>query len=296
MTDIAATVEIIEEPVPYESPGFWKRLFTNPIGAVGVAIVSLLLLGAVAAALGVLPYDPTEQIPAERLTGPSADHLFGTDQFGRDVFSRVLAALQLSFQVAFVSVAIASVVGTSFGVLAGFLGGWTDSVIMRTADVFFAFPAILLALAVVTALGAGWFNAAIAVAIVYTPVFIRVARGPTLSVRSADYVLAGVTLGYSTPRILFRHVLPNVSAAVIVQVTLSLSWAILTESSLSFLGLGAQPPNASLGLLVADARAFATIAPWTLIFPSLAIVAAVLGLNLLGDGFRDALDPARRDQ
>ncbi|MEN8235072.1 MAG: ABC transporter permease [Actinomycetota bacterium] len=293
MTDQPAQEIIRAEPET--SPGFLSRLVRNRLGATGLLLVGLLLIGAIASALGWVPFDPVEQHPPDRLTGPSATYWFGTDQFGRDVFSRVLAGLKISFQVAIVAVGIAAVIGTTFGVLAGFMGGWVETVTMRIADSLFAFPAILLALVIVTALGTGWFNAAIAIAVVYTPVFIRVSRGPTLQIKSADYVKAGVGLGFSTPRLIFGHVLPNISSAVIVQITLSLSWAILTESALSFLGLGTQPPDASLGLMVSTARGFAVIAWWSLVFPSLGIVLAVLGLNLLGDGLRDALDPSRRD-
>lgn len=288
-TPAAIVIEVEREP------GFVRRLVRNPLGAAGLLLVGTLLVGAIVSALGWAAFDPIEQHPIDRLSPPSSTYWFGTDQFGRDIFSRVLAGLKISFQVAAVAVAIAAVIGTTFGVLAGFSGKWIDTVTMRIADSLFAFPAILLALVIVTALGTGWVNASIAIAVVYTPVFIRVSRGPTLQIRSADYVRAGVGLGFSTPRIIFGHVLPNISSVVIVQTTLSLSWAILTESSLSFLGLGTQPPDASLGLMVATARGFAVIAWWALLFPSLAIVISVLGLNLLGDGLRDALDPSRRD-
>jgi peptide/nickel transport system permease protein len=286
---------IADETVPDQSASFGRRLTANPLGLTGLIIVATLIAASICSALGWVPFDPIEQHPVDRLTGPSRTYWFGTDQFGRDVFSRVLAGLRLSFQVAFLAVAIAATIGTALGVLAGFLGKWVDAITMRVADVLFAFPAILLALIIVAVLGAGWFNAAIAIAVVYTPVFIRVSRGPTLQVKSADYIRAGVGLGFSTPRLIFRHVLPNIASVVIVQITLSLSWAILTESTLSFLGLGTQPPDASLGLMVSASRAFASIAWWTLFFPSLAIALAVLGLNLLGDGLRDTLDPSRRD-
>jgi len=180
-------------------------------------------------------------------------------------------------------------------VAAGFFGGWVDAIVMRVSDVLFAFPAILLALAIVSALGSGWFNTAIAIAIVYVPIFARVARGPVLALQDADFIRAGRVLGFSSPRLLFRHIVPNVASPVIVQVTLSLSWAILTESGLSFLGLGTQPPEASLGLMVSDARALAATAWWTLAGPAVFITLAVVGLNLLGDGLRDALDPTRRN-
>jgi peptide/nickel transport system permease protein len=168
-----------------------------------------------------------------------------------------------------------------------------DQVVSRFIDILFAFPAILLALAVVSALGSGWQNTAIAIAVVYTPIFARVSRGPTLAVGAAEYIKAQRVLGTPLPRILLRHVLPNVSAPIVVQVTLALSWAILTESALSFLGLGTRPPTPSLGLMVSDARNTVATAWWTLTFPALAIVIAVIALNLLGDGLRSALDPRR---
>jgi peptide/nickel transport system permease protein len=241
----------------------------------------------------VLPYDPVEQHPVDRLLGPSSHYWLGTDQFGRDIFSRSIEGTKSSLQVALVAVGLAGAVGTVAGIAAGFFGGALDAVVMRIADVLFAFPAILLALAIVSALGSGWFNTAVAIAIVYVPIFARVARGPVLALREADFIRAGRVLGFSSPRLLFRHILPNVAAPVIVQVTLSLSWAILTESSLSFLGLGTQPPEASLGLMVSDARSLAADYWWTLAAPAVAITIAVVGLNLLGDGLRDALDPTR---
>ena len=183
--------------------------------------------------------------------------------------------------------------GSILGISAGFFRGWVDQAVSRFVDILFAFPAILLALAVVSALGSGWQNTAIAIAVVYTPIFARVSRGPTLSVGASEYVKAQRVLGTPLPRILLRHVLPNVSAPIIVQVTLALSWAILTESALSFLGLGTRPPTPSLGLMVSEARNTVADAWWTLTFPALAIVVAVIALNLLGDGLRSALDPRR---
>jgi peptide/nickel transport system permease protein len=269
------------------------RMIRSPSGLVGLMLTGLLVLGAIAAAAGLLRYDPVAQHPLDRLLGPSGTYWFGTDQFGRDIFSRCLDGTRSSLQVAVIAVALSATVGTLAGIAAGFLGRWLDAVVMRLSDVLFAFPAILLALAIVSALGTGWFNTAIAIAIVYVPIFARVARGPVLALQEADFVRAGRVLGFSSRRLLFRHVLPNIAAPVIVQVTLSLSWAILTESSLSFLGLGTQPPEASLGLMVSDARALAATAWWTLAFPATFITLAVVGLNLLGDGLRDALDPTR---
>ncbi|MDP8959727.1 MAG: ABC transporter permease [Actinomycetota bacterium] len=271
------------------------RLWSTRNGRLGLVVVAALVLVALAAAFEIMPYSPLAQHAADRFTPPSGEYWLGTDQFGRDVASRIMAGVLASLRVAALSVALASVGGSLAGIVAGFFGGWVDRAIGRVADVLFAFPAILLALAILAALGRGWLNTALAIAIVYTPIFIRVARGPVLSVREAEYVKAGRGLGYGSGRLLFRHVLPNVAAPIIVQVALALSWAILTESSLSFLGLGTQPPEPSLGLMVSEARTLASRAWWLLAFPSLAIIVAVIGLNLLGDGLRDALDPTRSE-
>jgi peptide/nickel transport system permease protein len=286
----AAAATVVAVP---RRPGRFRRLLQSPSGRVGLVLTTLVALAALAAVVHLLPYDPVAQHPLDRLLGPSSRYWLGTDQFGRDIFSRCIEGTKASLRVALVAVALAGSVGTVAGIAAGFFGGVLDAVVMRLADILFAFPAILLALAIVSALGSGWFNTAIAIAIVYVPIFARVARGPVLALRNVDFVRAGRVLGFSSPRLLFRHILPNVAAPVIVQVTLSLSWAILTESSLSFLGLGTQPPEASLGLMVSDSRALASTYWWTLVAPAVAITIAVVGLNLLGDGLRDALDPTR---
>jgi peptide/nickel transport system permease protein len=200
----------------------------------------------------------------------------------------------VSFEIAAVSVLIAAGVGSIAGVIAGFLGKWTSAVIMRTTDMLFAIPAILLALIVVAALGAGWRNSAIAIGVGYIPIFVRVVRGPVLTLRESGYVLAGRVLGFSRRRLLFRHILPNVSGILAVQVSLALAWSILADASLSFLGLGPPPPTASLGEMVSQSGSLAQLAWWTLAFPSIAIIVAVIGFNLLGDGLRDAIDPRTR--
>jgi peptide/nickel transport system permease protein len=245
-------------------------------------------------AFGLAPHDPLEQNPMDALQGPNGTYWFGTDQFGRDIFSRSIDGMRRSLSVALLSVGLATLFGVTLGVVGGYLGRWIDNIVVRASDVIFAFPAILLALAIVNSLGNSWIDTSIAIAIVYTPIFIRVARGPVLSVKEMDYIKSARVLGYSSPRILSRHILPNVFAPVVVQVALSLSWAILTESGLSFLGLGTQPPDASLGLMVSEAQALAAFAWWSLAFPSIFITIVVIGLNLVGDGLRDALDPARR--
>jgi len=268
-----------------------RRVWRDRNGRIGLVVTGALVLVGVAAAVGLTPYDPIAQNPDDQLVGPSREHWFGTDQFGRDVASRTFAGIASSLRVAVLAVGLAAVIGTAAGVTSGYLGGFWDQVVGRLTDVLFAFPAILLALSIIAALGRGWLNTAIAIAIVYIPIFVRVARGPTLAVRELDYVAACRVLGFSGRRILARHVLPNVSAPIVVQVALALSWAILTEAGLSFLGLGTQPPASSLGLMVSEARNLVTTAWWTMAFPALAIVIAVIGLNLLGDGLRSALDP-----
>jgi peptide/nickel transport system permease protein len=279
--------------LPALQPGRLHLLWSNPNGLLGLAIVTLLVLIAILAALGVTPHPPLAQSAAIRFSPPSSENWLGTDQFGRDVASRVMVGVLASLRVAVLAVAIAAVIGSVAGIAAGFFGGWTDRVVGRITDMLFAFPAILLALAVLAALGRGWVNTVIAVAIVYIPIFVRVARGPVLTVRELEFVKAGRVLGYGSGRLLFRHVFPNITAPLIVQIALALSWAILTESSLSFLGLGTQPPDPSLGLMVSDARTLVTRGWWLMAAPATAIVLAVVGLNLLGDGLRDVLDPTR---
>ena len=268
--------------------------FKSTSGIVGLFLVSVMITLSVISAFSLAPIDPLEQNPASALQGPNGTYWFGTDQFGRDIFSRSIDGMRRSLSVAILSVSIAALVGVLLGVIGGFFGGWIDNIVVRSSDVIFAFPAILLALAIVNSLGNSWIDTSIAIAIVYTPIFIRVARGPVLTVKEMDYVKSVRVLGFSTPQILIRHVMPNVFAPIVVQIALSLSWAILTESGLSFLGLGTQPPDASLGLMVSEAQPLAAFAWWALAFPSIFITVVVVGLNLVGDGLRDALDPARR--
>jgi peptide/nickel transport system permease protein len=263
-------------------------------GIVGAVVVAIMLVISVCAVFGWTPHDPLAQNPMDSLQAPSSTYWFGTDQFGSDVFSRDMDGMRSSMTVSIVAVAIAGFIGVGMGVIGGYLGRWLDGFVVRLSDVIFAFPAILLALAIVNSLGNSWIDTSLAIAVVYTPIFIRVARGPVLSIKELDYVKSVRVLGFSSPRIVFSHVLPNVLAPILVQIALSMSWAILTESGLSFLGLGTQPPDASLGLMVAEAQPMAAFAWWTLAAPSLFITLVVVGLNLVGDGLRDSLDPARR--
>jgi peptide/nickel transport system permease protein len=270
------------------------RLWRNRSGAAGLLLIALFLAAALAGALGLTPYPPNQQHAKDRMQPPSRQYIFGTDEFGRDVYSRLIRGATNSLSIAFVSVALASVVGATLGTLAGYFGGRTDNTIMRIMDLFFAFPAILLALAIIAALGPGFRNTILAVSIVYMPIFARVARGPVLTVRATEYVTAARCVGARDGRILGRHVLPNIAPPLIVQVSLALSWAILTEAGLSFLGLGIQPPEPSWGSMLSEARSLLELAPWLAIFPGLAIMFCVLGFNLLGDGLRDVLDPRLR--
>ncbi|HTW10720.1 MAG TPA: ABC transporter permease [Acidimicrobiales bacterium] len=269
-------------------------LWDNPSGRVGSVLVALVIVAAVCGVLNITPYSPQNQDPLAVLKPPSFAHPLGTDNFGRDMFSQVLQALYVSLRISVVAVLIAGGAGTLAGTVAGYMGRWAGAAIMRLTDTLFAIPTILLALAIVTALGPGLLNSSLAIGIGYIPIFVRVVRGPVLSLRDAGYVQAGRVLGFSPMRLLFRHVLPNVAGIVAVQTSLALAWSVLAESSLSFLGLGPPPPTASLGEMVYNGSSLAATAWWTLAAPSAAIIIAVIGFNFLGDGLRDAMDPRAR--
>jgi peptide/nickel transport system permease protein len=264
----------------------------EPVALIGLAMVAAY--ATIALSVGFLPLRDPLQLSADRLAAPSAAFPFGTDALGRDLFSRVLFGAQLSMQVAVLSVAAATVAGGVLGLLSGYVGGFVDLAIGRVMDVFFAFPAILLALGIVAALGTDPRNVIIAIAVVYTPIFMRVVRGPVLALKARDFVEAARAIGATQTRIVLRHIVPNLLSTLIVQVSLALSWAVLTEGALSFLGLSAQPPAPSWGVMLNEGRQFLEFATHLAIFPGLAIMIAVLGFNLLGDGLRDALDPQRR--
>ena len=263
----------------------------EPAALIGLAMV--VAYAAIALCVGLLPLRDPLQISTDRLAAPSAAFPFGTDALGRDLFSRVLFGARLSIQVAVLSVAAATIAGGALGLVSGYLGGVADLVIGRVMDVFFAFPAILLALGIVAALGPDPANVIVAIAVVYTPIFMRVVRGPVLALKARDFVEAARTIGATRTRIVLRHIVPNLLSTLIVQVSLALSWAVLTEGALSFLGLSAQPPAPSWGVMLSEGRQYLEFATHLAIFPGLAIMIAVLGFNLLGDGLRDALDPQR---
>ncbi|MDR7550764.1 MAG: ABC transporter permease [Armatimonadota bacterium] len=270
---------------------WWARRFVgNRVAPIGLVIVVASIVVALLAP-AIAPRDVRAMSPSDALSPPGRLYWFGTDEFGRDVFSRVLVGSRISLVVACLSVLTALAMGTTVGLTAGFYGGWWDAVSMRAMDVIFAFPAILLAIAIMAVLGTSLFNLVIAIGIVYTPQFARVARAAALTVRGLEFVDAARALGLSNARIIARHVIPNVLAPVTVQISLSLSLAILSESALSFLGLGTQPPTPSWGNMLSEGRQFLELAPWNAVFPGLAIMVVVLGFNLLGDGLRDLLDP-----
>ena len=271
-----------------------RLLLHTRSGVTGLFLIVALAILSVLSAFGWLPFDAISQDPPSRLQAPSATHWFGTDQFGRDVFARVAAGVANSALISVVAVTFATIVGTLAGVVAGFYRGVPDGVISGVTNVLFAFPPLLLALTLASVFDRNWFTISVAIAVVYVPIFIRVTRGPVLSLREIEYVKAATSTGQSRIRIMFRHVLPNITSIVIVQVTLSLSWAVLTEAALSFLGLGTPPPAPSLGSMIFEARTLVSIAPWTMIAPGIVIVLLVVGLNLMGDGLRDALDPRNR--
>ena len=271
----------------------WKLLARNPVTLASALVLAVVTVIAVAAQ-AIAPYGINDIDVPNALQPPSGAHWFGTDELGRDVLSRVLVAVQASMRIAVISVALALVVGVALGVLAGYRGGWLDTVLMRIVDVMFAFPVLLLALAVVAILGPGVTTTILAIGIVYTPIFARVARASTLGVRTEPYVQMSRAMGTGDGYILRRHVLPNISGPLIVQTSLSLAFAILSEAALSFLGLGIQPPEPSLGRMIFDSQGFVTMAWWMAVFPGAAIFVIVLAFNLFGDGLRDVLDPKQR--
>jgi peptide/nickel transport system permease protein len=269
------------------------RLLRTPVAAAGAVIVALYLGAAVAAPV-LSPHDPLSMASQSLLAPPGGSYPFGTDQFGRDQLSRLLYGSRVSLVVSFASVVLALAGGGTVGVASGYYGARVDSVLMRIMDVIFAFPAVLLAIAIMAVAGTAVWTVILAIGVVYTPQFARVSRASVLTTRSLEYVEAASALGAGARRILLRHILPNISAPLIVQTSLSLSLAILTESALSFLGLGTQPPTPSWGNMLAESRRFMATAPWTAVFPGATIAMIVLGFNLLGDGLRDLLDPRLR--
>ncbi len=259
----------------------------------GAFVVGIMVLAALFAPL-IAPHDPLAQLLGSQSQPPSAAHWFGTDKLGRDVFSRVVYGARTSIAIGFVAVGVAITAGTAIGLLAGYAGGRIDNLLMGAMDVMLAFPSIILAIGITTILGPSIQNLMIAVGIVYIPQYARLARSSVLSVKELEYVEAARAIGAGVPAILFRHLLPNIVAPLLVQATLGIATAELEAAGLSYLGLGARPPAPEWGAMLNDARSYWVTAPWALIVPGFAITTLVLGFNLLGDGLRDALDPSAR--
>ncbi|HUG83904.1 MAG TPA: ABC transporter permease [Euzebya sp.] len=295
--DTTGLVEVEEAGAPpaADDTPRWRRtarlVVSNRLAAAGLLILLVLVVVAFTDRW-LAPYGYNEiDVVEGQLKPPSPSNLFGTDNIGRDVFSRVLLGARVSLQVGAVAVGIALTLGTAVGVMAGYFGGKVDDLLMRAMDVLFAFPAILMAIAVLAILGRGTTNAMIAIGIVYTPIFARVSRASTLSVREAVYVRAARSAGASDLRIMRLHILPNIAAPIIVQASISLAFAILAEAALSFLGLGTQAPDPSWGRMLSEGRGFFQQAWWMAVFPGVAIFLTVFSLNVVGDALRDALDP-----
>jgi peptide/nickel transport system permease protein len=271
----------------------WRSLIANRAAMVSLFFIAALVLIAVFGQY-LTPYNPIETNMANALKYPSAQHWFGTDQLGMDIFSRVIAGTRVSLTVGLLAVSIALTTGVILGSIAGYAGGWVDTVIMRVMDMMLAIPSILLAITLMAALGKGIDKAVIAIGLVSIPEYARIVRGAILSIKENDYIAAARVVGNSDFRIIFRHVLPNALSVIIVRGTLGISSAVLDTAALGFLGMGVQPPQAEWGDMLGRARGFIFQAPWTLLFPGMAITSTVLAFNLLGDGLRDAFDPKSR--
>jgi ABC-type dipeptide/oligopeptide/nickel transport system permease subunit len=294
------TNEIIEDEIaPPAEPGFWTeswyQLTRNRAAMAGLIIIAVFALMAIFAPV-VAPKDPLEQTISARLTAPFTDgYILGTDDLGRDLLSRIIYGGRISLIIGVVSVGISLVIGVALGMAAGYFGGWVDRIIMRVIDIMLAFPYILLTIVIVAILGPSLMNAMVAIGISQMPRYARVIRASVMAEREQDYVLAERSLGTGNMELMFRTILPNSLSPTIVQATLGVGEAILSSAGLSFLGLGAQPPTPEWGLMIASSKQFITSAWWIVTLPGIAILLAVLGFNLLGDGLRDILDPRLRD-
>ncbi|GAY76979.1 ABC transporter permease [Sporolactobacillus inulinus] len=273
---------------------FWKSYRKNKPALFGTSIILVFILLAIFANF-IAPQGINDQNIGNKLQAPSAAHWFGTDDFGRDIFSRILFGARLSLRVGFLSVIGSIVVGTLLGILAGYFGKVLDVIISRLFDILLAFPSILLSIAIVAILGPSLNNALVAIAIVNVPVFGRLVRSRVLTVKEEEYVVAARSIGMGDMRIIFHHILPNSIAPIIVQGTLNIATAILDAAGLGFLGMGAEAPLPEWGKMLSDSREYIQNAPWTVLFPGLAIVLVVVGFNLIGDGLRDALDPRMKN-
>ncbi|MED1953000.1 nickel transporter permease [Brevibacillus centrosporus] len=293
-TDISVQVATQAAEVSYQRRSPWasmlRRFRKNKRALVGFWMV-VVFVGIAVFAQAIAPYDPIEQNMDVILQPPSANHLFGTDEYGRDILSRIIYGSQISLMIGIVGVLISVVIGVGLGTVSGYFGGRTDMFIMRIMDIFMAFPSFLLALAIVSVLGPGMVNVMIAIGIFSVPTFARISRSAVISVKNKEFIEAAKSMGASHARVIFKHVLPNSVAPIIVLSTMRIATAILTASGLSFLGMGAQPPTPEWGAMLSTGREYLRTAPHVSTIPGLAIMFMVLAFNMLGDGLRDALDP-----
>lgn len=288
----------LSTPISLARPrsAWWKgivRFMRDPIIALAVIIVALVVVAAIVPSV-LQPYEPNKIAAGAALDGPSWDHLFGTDDYGRDIFSRVVDSARLELSMSLGGVALAVLLGVPLGLVAGYRGGFADSVLMRVQDAMLAFPSVLFAILVVAALGASQRSIILTIGAIYIPRFARLVRGSVLALKHEEFVLASRSVGATPSRVIIRHILPNCIAPILVQITLAVSVAILIEAGLSYLGLGVQPPTATWGTMLKQAQAFPKQAPWYVLAPGACIFLVVLSLNLIGDALRDRLDPRLR--
>lgn len=269
---------------------FLRRMLRSPQGALGMVLVGLIVLIVLIGPM-VAPYDPETFTPLQRYKGPSAEFWLGTDQYGRDILSRLLHGARSTVVMAVIATALGTLAGALIGTTSAYLGGRSDEAIMRTVDAVMSIPSLLLALLIVTLLGKSSVNALLAIAIAFTPGMARVTRSVALAVRKQDYINAAIARGESPGFIVWREMLPNVIAPIVVETTIRIAFAVMLFATMSFLGLGAQPPASEWGLMVAESRRYMHLSPWMRLWPSLAVAWVAIGFNLLGDGLRDALNP-----
>src|SRR5271165_5530004 len=287
LTDIPETGDSPDE-LPERRPGFWVRFLHQRWAIAGLVFLLIVIVAAIFAPL-IAPHPPDATDITAVNAGPSLAHWLGTDDLGRDILSRLIWGARISLRAAFEIVGLAALVAIPLGLIAGFFRGAADSVIMRTMDALFSFPPLILALTVAALLGADVNDAAIAIAIVFVPSFVRLLRGEVIAVREEAYIESARSLGATSNRMMSRHILPNVASPIIIQIALALGFALLTESALSFLGIGEQPPTASWGGMLQEGYQFIFVTPWAMVFPGLAIMLTVLSFNLVADGLRDSL-------
>lgn len=293
MEQTGQLTQTLRRPGRSELGMFWRAFSRNYLAVVGaVIILTMIILGVFAQSLA--PYDPDLPHLPDKLSSPNSTYVFGTDQFGRDILSRILFGARVSLLVGAGGTAVAFVLGVICGAIAGFYGKWLDEFIMRLMDMIMAFPYIVLAIALVVLIGPSLLNLILVIGILRIPQFARVIRSSVISLKEEEFVVAARVVGQTSPRILFRHIMPGALGPVLVLASLSIATAISAESALSFLGIGIQPPQSSWGTMLADGRRYILNAPWVSTFPGLALSLTIFGYNLLGDGLRDALDPRTR--